>query len=254
MKILTETNYRKFRFIVGNRDILPKKIENLIKSYNNGINLFPFCPILVNKDMYVIDGQHRLEACKKLKIDVHYTIIPDFTIQQIAEINSTMTKWSMKDYMQAYAKTGRKDYEILELFRSKYELGYAMAIALLMNGTSSVYGTNFLDEFRAGRFCIKYRDKAEKIMKHVVDYVQFLDHKINRDFIRCIELLIISDLYKHTEVIEKFKRTKAKIEPRKTYKLYISQLEDLYNKGNQMRYFLYQKAGSTQTDTSVKNN
>lgn len=73
MKVEVTHDYKKFRFIRGNRIIVKSKVKKLIDSYNAGLNLFPFCPILINKDFYIIDGQHRLTACKELGTPIHFT-------------------------------------------------------------------------------------------------------------------------------------------------------------------------------------
>jgi len=79
--------YSLFKKVKGNRKITERKVTSIIKSYEKGINLFPYCPVLVNKEMYIIDGQHRFEACKRLKLLIYYVIVPNFSLRQIAEIN-----------------------------------------------------------------------------------------------------------------------------------------------------------------------
>ncbi|MHB1108577.1 MAG: hypothetical protein ACYCZ2_19645, partial [Lutibacter sp.] len=119
-EIKTTSDYKLFRHLKGNRQIVKNKITNLQKSYENGLNLFPFCPILVNKDKYVIDGQHRLETCKLLKIPVYYMVIDNFTLLQIAQLNAISTKWKMSDYFNCFIENGNSDYRILEMFKDKY--------------------------------------------------------------------------------------------------------------------------------------
>ena len=98
--ICTTDDYKMFKTLKGNRPLVMAKVDKIIASNNAGINLFPYCPVLVNEDHYVIDGQHRLAACRKMKSIVYYLVVPDFTLLQIATINSTMSKWKNSDYFR----------------------------------------------------------------------------------------------------------------------------------------------------------
>ena len=61
MKIHKTYDYDQFADLDGNRDLnqanLNKIIESMRKKYYS-------IPIIVNKNMQVIDGQHRREACR----------------------------------------------------------------------------------------------------------------------------------------------------------------------------------------------
>ncbi len=240
-KIEMTYNYKMFKFIKGNRPIVGAKINNLTKSYQSGLNLFPYCPVLVNKDNYVIDGQHRLETCKKLKLPVYYIVIPHVTLLQIAQLNATATRWSINDFFNCFIQTGNTDYNTLRLFKEKYSLSVNMAVQLLMFGTASEGGAGS-ETFKNGKFEVKHEAAARKIMKAVSDYSEVAEpHALkDRSFIRAVQILLGSTLYKHDVVVEKLKRNKALIQPKSNYKEYIYHVEELYNKNNSKRHFIYQ--------------
>jgi hypothetical protein len=239
MKIFQETDYKKFRTIKGNRDISKKKVARLVASYKSGIDLFPFCPILVNEDFYIIDGQHRFCACKELNKSVFYTVVPNFSLQQIARINSDTDKWKNKDFMQCYTRLGNNNYKLLELFKDKYELTLSVAISLLHNGRCRG-GGDFMSLFRDGLFVAHYQDHADKIIAKCYDYETVNpDNWNDRSFIQAIEVLLTSELYNHSEVIEKLKVNKSKIERKSNWKEYIFHIEELFNRKNSIRKFIY---------------
>ena len=238
-EIKVTENYNQFRFIKGNRPIVKIKIKNLITSYDKGLNLFPYCPILVNEQNYVIDGQHRLETCKKLEIPVYYCVVPNFSLHQIAEINCTVTKWAMKDYLNCYIETGSPDYKTLSFFRDKYDLSVNVAIALLGNGTVRDGGGTGVEKFKSGQFKVVHGEKAERVMKHVMDYIDFFPKVNDRTFIIAIQMLLASKSYNHKEVVDKLRQYKSKIEPQKTYKDYIQHIEVLFNHRNSKRKIIY---------------
>ena len=66
-QIYFTNDYGMFGWIKGNRLLDESRIKKICKANRvDGINLFPYVPILVTKDNKVIDGQHRLMAAKSL--------------------------------------------------------------------------------------------------------------------------------------------------------------------------------------------
>ena len=56
-------------------------------------------PISVTEDLEVIDGQHRLEAAKRLGIPVKYVIDKNFRPEKIITINTCQKGWKPLDYL-----------------------------------------------------------------------------------------------------------------------------------------------------------
>lgn len=245
MKIETHKNYDNFLLIKGNRPIVKGKVKNIMDSYNSGLNLFPYCPILINNENYVIDGQHRLAACKELRLPVYFCIVPDIKLQQIAMMNAVGSKWKMSDYFNCYIENGSKDYLALQFFKDKYTLGLSTAMQLLMKGNvaGNGGGGNNQDEFKMGLFKNQYQDKAEKILKKVFDYEDVCPSDVLRStmFIRAIIELIACDIYPHDEVVKKLKANNSMLEIQKTYKDYIYHIETKFNFKNSTRKIIYKK-------------
>lgn len=240
MNIQNTRDYKAFRLIKGNRPIIKNKVSKLVASFQSGIDLFPFCPVLVNKDMYVIDGQHRMEASKQLNRPVYFTVVPDFELKQIAQINEASNKWTIKDFFNCFIESGLKDYQTLMLFMEKYELVIGTSVSLLTHG-HPYDSTNANQTFRNGQFTVKKMKEAEALMTLVMDYEDISQDKLCRkgDFIRAIYLLAKEDKYVHNEVVAKLKRNGSKIEYKPGYKEYIFHIEELFNKGNSKRQIIY---------------
>lgn len=241
MQIFQESNYRLFKSIKGNREVSAKKINKIIDSYKSGINLFPYCPILVNNEYYVIDGQHRLSACKELNIPVNFVIVPELTLQQIAKINSSTDKWKNNDFLNCYIKIGNENYNTLQAFKTKYDISISLAASLLMSGVVSGGGSgNLMEDFRNGDFVVNYFNKADTLLQKALDYKECNPLNFNdRYFIQAIEKLLDSKLYDHNEVLEKLKRNGSKIEKKAHYKQYIYHIEELFNVKNSTRKIIY---------------
>ena len=90
-----------------NRQIDHKNVERLIKSIG-AKNLLHSVPILVDAKMRVIDGNHRLEAAKRLELEVYYQVIEDADAEDMILLNSAQKKWSREDFVNFYACQGNK--------------------------------------------------------------------------------------------------------------------------------------------------
>ena len=63
IRVMKTNDYSMFTKIDGNRQIDKKNVNNLIESMKEKLLV---CPIIVNEDNQIIDGQNRLEALKDL--------------------------------------------------------------------------------------------------------------------------------------------------------------------------------------------
>jgi len=93
VKVYFSSEYAEFNMITGNRDLSERKIKKLEKSIKSGTDILKYSPILVTKDKKkdrytIMDGQHRYFLCKKLKVPVHFIIIPTLSLRQIADIKT----------------------------------------------------------------------------------------------------------------------------------------------------------------------
>ena len=73
-KILKTTEYTMFKFIKGNRPINYTHVGNLVNSIKEKDLAMP---IIVDQDMNVVDGQHRLKAYEILSKPVTYIVKKD---------------------------------------------------------------------------------------------------------------------------------------------------------------------------------
>lgn len=109
-------DYSEFSYYSFNRTIDKKKVAKLktsILKTNQVIN-----PITVSLEGKVIDGQHRLEALKDMKMPVWYVVrrINGTIIKELIESNNVVDKWKLINFCDAFAETGNKDYQnILEV-------------------------------------------------------------------------------------------------------------------------------------------
>lgn len=72
-KIEISNDYKKFNFASFNRSLVKSNIEKLKKEAIKEDN-FPYFPIVVDKNLTIIDGQHRYKACMELNKPIYYIV------------------------------------------------------------------------------------------------------------------------------------------------------------------------------------
>jgi len=237
LKIQSTYDYGKFKFLKGNRDLSEKKIKRIIESVENGLDLFKYCPIMINKDDYVIDGQHRFYASKLLKKPVYFVIVQNFSLRQVAEMNQNASKWTDKDFLNCYIDTGNHHYSKLKNFCEKYHINLGIASALMSEG--KVRGIMRMDDLRDGLFKADNEKIATAFMDKVIMYEPFCKAYRSRNFLQALESLFNNTEFDHLELVDKLKLHNLEIETKSSPKEYLQHMEDLFNFKNSKRKRIY---------------
>lgn len=109
------SNYDLFQLSKFNRNVLLR--EEMLEQARQGF----IAPIIVNENNIVIDGQHRLEASKKVGVPVSYIIVPGLDENDIVRMNTVQKPWSLQNYIEAYANKGMSEYiKLVELINKNY--------------------------------------------------------------------------------------------------------------------------------------
>jgi hypothetical protein len=223
-------DYDLFKTLKSNRKINTKHVSHLANEFAKQKNAQKRSPIIVNKNMEVIDGQHRLEACKRLNIPVWYIQIDELTIQDAQEINTTKLAWSPKDFAFSYADQGRSDYTFYLDFVDKYKLSYGAALQLLSN---SVTFNNLGINFRSGNIHVFNRKVSESNAKRLVEMREAFKALGIDSLERNMALYIIyrqSDPeYSHDLMVQKIKTHGDTIIPTTRFSMFKDQMDDLYS-------------------------
>jgi hypothetical protein len=242
IQIFWTKDYGKFRFLKGNRDLDEAKIRRIMRSIENGLEFFRYCPIMVNEEGFVIDGQHRFYVCKKLGLNVYYVVVPNFMLRQVAEMNNNASKWKDRDYLNCYVDVGIPDYQKLHEFIKTHDLNIGIAISLLSTGKVRASG-GLRDNFREGLFTVSYQDAASEIINLARRFDPFCETYKSRSFLEALEVLMQPVIENNVglieELIEKLKKHELTIEKRSTPKEYLAHLEDLFNFRNSKRRRIY---------------
>jgi len=126
--VYSTRNYELFNPLKRNRIISDPHVARLVESMKDRVL---FSPIVVNSKGHVIDGQHRLEASKILKVPVKYVVMDDYDIDDVMSYNRSLKAWSAKDFIESYALEGRRPYILLGKLMEAYKLNLTVASTFL---------------------------------------------------------------------------------------------------------------------------
>ena len=165
VKVLLEKNLTKFTLLDDNRDIDKKHVAMLAISIRRYGQLMP---IVVNENLQVIEGQHRLKACMELGIPVAYIISQKTSSKDVAIMNNSQKGWKNKDYLKHfshYNHSNNSTYKRVANFFKSYPLPFSIGILLLSGDIERSLETGNtrgpMPKFRDGSFKIIDMENAE---------------------------------------------------------------------------------------------
>jgi len=195
IKVLLEKNLTKFSLLDDNRDIDKKHVAMLVISIKRFGQLMP---IVVNEDLEVIEGQHRLKACEELGIPILYVISLKASSKDVAVMNNSQKGWKNKDFLKHFSHKKHSncaEYKKIVKFFHTYSLPFSMGIILLSGWGSLESGKDRgpMPAFRDGSFKIKDLEEANQKAGQLIKFKTTVPRlvKINKF---CIAFLRVSQL------------------------------------------------------------
>lgn len=154
-------DYSIFKKFSSNRDVKKENLAKLIIAVEEN-NLLHIRPILVDRQLRVIDGQTRLEAAKYLNVPIYYEIfesenLPEETIRKMMiDININQKNWELQDYLDHYISIGKIEYEKFRRFMTDNEFNFSNAFIVLKQRSNDTQS-----KFRRGNYT--FPENLEKI-------------------------------------------------------------------------------------------
>lgn len=217
-------NYSNFKFSKENREIKPKTVSEIKESMKK-FGFMPGRPVLVNKEGYIIDGQHRFLAAKEIGIDIEYDVIDGDSVEKMIVLNSTQSNWKLEDYVACYASQNIDCYRKLLKFQEKYDLTLSSAIAVLFGSGVKP------DSIRKGQV-IKIRNNADAIIEFILN-CNTIPYNRDSKFIRAI-VNVYDKLTKSQ--LNRLKSNLIVIPRLSNSSDFITAFENVINKGKKLDY------------------
>ena len=236
MEVKVTTDYERYSFMYGNRNIKPAHKRKLKASFM--IRQLPI-PIVVTRKYEIIDGQHRYEVCKELKFPLYFIIIKEANLSDVQRLNEKVQKWSPNDYLHCYMSQGIEVYFKYKEFRDVFRFSHNESLTLLYKGKSAAY-SGACQDFRSGDLKIDIktgRILADKILLAEPYYPECRRRYYVLAMIECFK----NKQYDHNLFIKKLSMQWAKMLNQSSTDDYLKIIEKIYNyqNRNKLRLFTY---------------
>lgn len=222
------SEYNAFQFDVKNRPVSEEKVHFFMKQFENGKFFMRDFPAIVDKDFVILDGQHRVEACRRKMLPVFFRFALDLTLDKVTDVQIN-AGWKPTDYLHAFIQQKNQNYIILNRFIKRYNVSVQVAVTLLSKNEGnrvSLKSSGYYD----GTFTVSNEERAHKEAK-LISEIGELALKLHRDRTFCLAVIRIAQHpeYDHKRMISQLEKYSSLIHRQMTVDSYIRNLEDIYN-------------------------
>ena len=233
-EIFKTSDYSIFRLHPSNREIETNHLNKIKKSILEN-NLLRFRPILVDENMYIIDGQYRYRAAQDLGLQLFYQINPLCPISDMILLSDNQKKWTIENFIKYQCSEGNQAcIKIVDFCNSK-NLSLTEFIKML-----STHKSTMTSEIKKGTIRMPKQqdfDKIEAICEKMDTFLKKLSSYmiINKEICQSVTLrkallIFLNHPKVDFDVLMKKLNYKAEaIRPCTSIMAYYGLLRDIYN-------------------------
>lgn len=222
-KVQLTDRYNKFRHMQGNREINERNVLRIMDSIKK-IGWIPN-PILVTPKLEVIDGQHRLEALKRLNLPVEYIVIDGATADVVREMNDKQFRWKAEDFSRSFAEEGRTSYQFVTHLAKKYDV----TSAIVMRAANK---ERRVEKWNSGELLFTaddYHNADEKLAQYKELEKAFEAHRKHGAAFICGVFFLIENGYNLTEIGKSERKNGDSTVRFYNVKMFLEYVEKIYN-------------------------
>ncbi|MDD5013505.1 MAG: ParB N-terminal domain-containing protein [Atribacterota bacterium] len=222
--------YSKFIYVKGNRPIDPNHVKRLAASIHEK-NLLHLNPVLVTSQMHVIDGQHRIEAAKLLKLEVFYEVSDEITKSDMSRLNRNKKNWTIHDYINYYCEEG---YQVYIQFRDFINDNPNFKLSVLLKIVTPGEGHGYKEAVQNGSMIIPNinMNRAKKVIE-VINRINNLPFEFkfiyDSRFPLAISKCLVTPKFNVDNLIEKIRANPRRFVKCSTKEEYLELIEEIYN-------------------------
>lgn len=253
-EIKRTNNYFMFKRLEGNRIVDQKKVNKIKKSINEVGYISN--PIIVNENMEIIDGQHRLEALKELGKPVEYIVQKNLNIKEVLFMNINQEKWNMMDYIKSYAELGNESYKKLLDLIELYPIYNLNTIGCAIKGINKI-GNKLLQRGALEVSTFEYENAIVKL-NYLNRFIPIFKHLLGRTTYFCQAIMIVYDMESidKERLLNQITNNVRIMIPFSDFNTCLSSVEDIYNKGLNFKnrvdiYKLYRQGLSRKAKATI---
>jgi len=236
----TTNDYSKINFLYYNRKVDETNKRKLMQSMRD---LGFLIPVILTKDMFVIDGQNRVKAAEELKIDIKYIQLEIKSDDKklpaiVSRLNTTSRNWTSQDYLNLYVNLGYENYIAFKVCIEENKITLSAGLWLHGSAKNQVSFRNGLFKFDNGELeMFNIRLKYLNDIRYYED--RYTDIANDNRFIQAITRLITanhgSQEYNHDTMMTKLSKMPTRIGKRAQTRDYMEDLFFIYNYGTKKR-------------------
>lgn len=228
-KLCSTKDYSRFVHSKENRPVVKncRHIKDLMAKMRE-VGFLVSEPISVwkrpDRKLEVLNGQHRLEAAKKLGIEVWYVVEEE----RYSPAELPVRRWQNVGFVKHYVRKGKEAYRRLQAFyrRHKIPVGYAgdLLTRALSVGTTSA-------TIRDGSFQItedgeRYANRVVSTWRRAYENYPCLK---NKAFLGALMMVFRLDNFEPVRLIKKIETCAERIQPFSTRERFLEMIDDIYN-------------------------
>tara|TARA_R110002074_G_scaffold109465_8_gene236058 strand:+ start:1101 stop:1844 length:744 start_codon:yes stop_codon:yes gene_type:complete len=222
-------NYEIFISPVHQRDINNSGVKDVMKSikehgFISAISVRPSIEFPGKLESY--DGQHTVNACKRLGCPVVYNVFKDVTNKAMISLNSQSRQWKLPDYLKFGVTDGIKDYAFLNRV---YEDERIPLTALIM-----MYGGSYANKsFKELSWKALTIGRGNYILKYIKDFEKTynIEHSRYARFLWGFGKVLDSGLYNHKRMMRQLSKCSQLLTKQANPQGYTDNIEMVYNYG-----------------------
>ncbi len=237
-------NYSLFNVLDFNRDVDEYHVRKLMRSFGM-MYLVNF--IMINEKWEVIDGQHRLEAAKRMNLPVFYVMVNGYGIKEVQTLNTNSSNWGRKDHLKTNAELGLPNYVAMKKFMQDFPEFSMRSVESILTNTSrgvNLSGTRKGEKiieanvkkaksFEEGKFVIPNLKQSYEIAKKIKMFAPYYKGYIRSSFVAAMVGIFKNPKYDHDAMIKRVAKQPSALTDCGTITKYKELLEEIYNFRNQ---------------------
>ena len=194
------TNYGQFQTMTGNRVVDHNHVEKLRRAMVANPDWFATKPAIVNEHGFIIDGQHRWKAAQLAGLPFYYIEAEGMELTAAREMNIRQKSWSLQDYAQSYADSGRKSYQTILRLKEKHP---RLSLGTMIVACTGIADYTLTGEFKAGTFEIDDVELATERVEMLSRIAEKTDRHISVPFARVFVSVLTHDDFDVDRFFEK---------------------------------------------------
>jgi hypothetical protein len=201
--------------------------------------------LIVGDNMMMLDGQHRIEALKRIAQDtgavykIKYIVSRDFDdLAKIISWQKNRASWTTMDYARSFAEMGNQNYQTYLDFREKYKISHTIGVICLAGGQVN----HIAELFKQGDFIVDDYSRSEEWVLRLQSLSEYYDFSHNRTFVRALLHFWKHPQFSHREFMDKVNKFRTLIYNCVSVKEFAELIAELYNYRRQNRiHFIFEE-------------